>query len=530
MPMKDISKIRSKLIGICCLEEKDKARVKRQWDARCSERTAFWVEAASDCSGAVIIEDICEAISKQGILSMHGESCIVALFLDLRKPMKQEIQNTLWNLSDALAKVLGCNIMLVMQFGFVGKVGLSNAGIQRECVKTIVSANSSRIAAIQHRLCLIGEAALSAGEGNNWKAAVVLLDALRRSGAPTDILPMTEDGLANNDIGFLRYEEYDKERYDALLHDKEKYLQLRGTGGGPALKNLVDKKRSEMIDFVDHSFSFRGSLQPQHPDMVVEDSFLGTKRKSALKGKNKEYNKAQQETRTAVMLTGKRMSRLIEEFFARKIAAATETLEEMFRVSNAGVELRADRITMENLLRGYSKPAAAPRVPTLGYSEQGCENEINQYFMDVKACAVSKGISMYDEAIVAAYQTMWNRGFQEEQARIQERLDEITLHLNAMKPAQEFCAFIAFGGDPNESDFKPVSASGSNAKFLLFRGQKMKEIVTAATEGSTVALYEISETGGGLRTLDNAPLKAVQVVFLDCNDQAIEQLLPEVNL
>jgi hypothetical protein len=47
---------------------------------------------------------------------------------------------------------------------------------------------------------------------------------------------------------------------------------------------------------------------------------------------------------------------------------------------------------------------------------------------------------------------------------------------------------------------------------------------------TAVRAYGISEVGGGLQVVDDAPLKALQVVFLDYNKTAVDELLPEVEV
>lgn len=528
MPITNISKVQSKVFGICCLEETEKEKVKSLWDSRFSERTAFWIEATLQNTCEDLRQAIANKIIEQHIQTMAGEQCILTVFMDLCKPVAPEFMNTLWGVCGALRASLNCNIAAVLQFGYVGIQGVGSKEVQRANTRLVVDKNSSMPAVIQHRLCLVGNDSLRADSGMNWKAAIVYLDTLRRVSAPANLLPLTADGIANNDVGFLRYGEYDKVKYDRLVAEQKRLDTLKGKNGGEKLKEQLDKKRNEILSQVDSRFVIRGSLHPQHPDMEVGDSTFDVKRKKAVKGTNKEYAEAQRETRSAVILTGNRMKKEIISLFEPEIDAASRILEEILDQAQVGVELKSDKSTMQAYFIGNGRRVSEPQPPKLEYRREGCADEINSYLADVKAHAIDAGMSKFNAALNAAYERILEKGFESELQDIQDSSEVITEKVNRMGTAEKFFNKIAFLANPPMSDFNPAAAPGTGMKYLLFRGTDMGNIAANVANNTAMPIYEIQVNGGGIQKLDNAPLKAVQIVFLDCSDATLLQLMPEV--
>lgn len=526
MPPIDISHIHNKVFGICCLEKEERSQVKAVWDARFAENTAFWTEATPQDSASQIVKALCQRIQEQGIFTMNGEQCILALFLDLRQSLTPEFQDELWRVSQMLRNVLNCNIFAVLEFGYVGLQGFESAELQRNNARSIVEKNSAMPAAVQHRLCLVGKPVLVADGGNSWKAVVLYLDTLRRLINPGNLLPMTTDGKANDDIGFLRYGEYNKKEYDALVQRRDRLQALCSQGGADEVREQITKKRESIRAAIESQFQIRGMIHPQHPDMIVENSWFDADRKAARNGRNRKYSAAQAATSAAVVLTGKRLKDDIISLFDAEVDKAQETLATILRETNAGLQLRLDKSTMSILLEDGERQISEPKKPELAYSENGCDHEINEYLVNMKAHAISVGMKKYSDALRAAYEGISYETLQNELFEKNAELVEMNKKIGGMGTAEQFCSTYAFHSNPPECDFNPIAAAGVGVKYLLLRGNDMRAAANTGANGAMIPVYEIKELGGGIQVLDKAPLKTIQAVFLDCTDHVLHHLLP----
>ena len=525
MPVTNISTIHNKMFAICCLEKAERERVKKLWDARFAGDTAFWIEAEPQSNSFGMAQALCEKIQEQGIYSLNGIPCILTIFLDLRQPVSQEFKDELWKVSRVLTTALQCNIQTVLEFGFVGRQGFGSSDIPRSNAKEIVGKNAEMPGVIQHRLCLVGTPALAADGGNSWKAVVVYLDTLRRLINPSDLLPRA-GGTANDDIGFLRYGEYNKKEYDRLVKRRSELEDLCGQGGKDRLQDLLNRKRESLKSSVEERFQIRGMLQPQNPDMVVPAGFMGATIKAAKKGKYQPFNAAQQATRSAVMLTAQRLRDEILAAYDAEVKAADETLKNLLEEAKVGLKLRMDTAAISFVLSGDVLRVSPPHNPELAYKEEGYVQEINDYLMQAKAYAISEGARKFNEAIEAAYSRISMDELMQELIEKEAELVKVQNKVNAMGTAEQFCAKYAFHSNPPESDFNPIAATGEGTKYLILRGNTMRAAANASTNGTMIPIYEINELGGGIQVLDDAPVKTIQAVFLNCNDTSLLHLMP----
>ena len=525
MPVTNISKILNKVFAICCLDKVDRDRVMKVWKTRFAEDTAFWIEADPLNNAFVMAQALCAKIQEQGIYSLNGEQCILTIFLDLRQPISLEFKEELWKVSQVLTTALQCNIQTVLEFGFVGRQGFGSAETQRNNAKEIVEKNAKMLEVIQHRLCLIGTPALAADGGNSWKAAIVYLDTLRRLTNPIDLIPKA-GGTANDDIGFLRYGEYNKFEYDGLVQRRNELEALCGQGGKDRLRELLNKKREELKNKVEERFLIRGMLQPQHPEMIVMPGFLNHNIHSAQKGTHKGYIVAQQATRGAAMMTAGRLRDDILAEFNAEIETADETMTHLLEEARVGLRLRMDAVEMGFILDDDVHYVKEPHRPELVYKEEGCAQEINDYLVQIKAYAIAEGTRKFNEEIKSAYTRISKDYLMRELAEKEAELVKVQNKVNAVGTAEQFCSKYVFHNNPPESDFNPIVATGVGSKYLIFRGNTMRTAVNASTDGATIPIYEINELGGGIQILDDAPVKTVQAVFLNYTDNLLLHLMP----
>ncbi|MCI6488073.1 MAG: hypothetical protein MSA25_08480, partial [Clostridiales bacterium] len=117
---------------------------------------------------------------------------MLALFLDLSDGQSLR-QSSHWDELAQQISVTGGSVSCVIQFGDLGRVPYDNASVLRENAEKVLQANN-------HKLCLVAAPALSVNGGNSWKAAMLLLDVLRRSLSPGAV-------ISGGKVGFLRYGE-----------------------------------------------------------------------------------------------------------------------------------------------------------------------------------------------------------------------------------------------------------------------------------------------------------------------------------
>lgn len=535
MPVNDISAVQKLLFGVCCLDGEEAQQVHTLWHQRFAEHSAFLVDAKPGDSIKAIVEKLEQEIRKQSIQNLFGRSVILTLYLDLTEKMDPEWQNSLWSLQTVLDNYFGSATQLVFQFGFVGKLNLESATVQRENASVIVNElNGTKPAAVRYTLCLVAKPALAGSTGTNWKAAMLFLDLLRRQTIPSSILPATDDGILNNDIAFLRYEEYDEKQHEKLTARHKTLDLLLHNHGQQEFAQLVERELQTLREQLAQRFIVNGGAQPQHTGMILDGAKSGVFSNpvaQAKKGKSPVYNQGKNETYSAVQATARRLREDIQEFCRPIIEKAPKRLREMMDEVNLGIALKKDRDEMHSLLNtGTNDTVRMPEL-LLNYSESGAAQEIGEYLEAVRLRQTAEGWKQYRQALIEAYDTITDAEFANEEAELQLEFEDVIRKLAQSQKPKDFCEQIVTYRDPAICDFKIGFGTGKNEKYVLARTNTLVATLNqAAFAGAAVRCFEIKETGGGIVQLDDAPLKALQAVYLDYSEAVMKKLLPDVEV
>jgi hypothetical protein len=73
--------------------------------------------------------------------------------------------------------------------------------------------------------------------------------------------------------------------------------------------------------------------------------------------------------------------------------------------------------------------------------------------------------------------------------------------------------------------FYPVLGGGKQSNWAIARTLEDADELDAHCTGSKTSVYFIDEETGGLKTVDNAPIKALQILLFDCDDDRLRDLI-----
>ena len=529
----DISNVRRKLFGVSFLkDETNRARVEELWQTRFSPKNTFWLSAGQADTVETVVNRFVELIEGQNITELFGEACILAFFVDCTEALSPGVMDVLKRLAPSMEAVMGCEIHAELQFCYMGKLGLGSRQEQRENLRQAVEFNSGKASGSYHRLCVVATPTLGAASTNNWKAAMVYVDMLRRSDSLQDLIPSPGYGNDNECVGYLKYEEYDEIAHGRLTNEKKRLERLLGSGGSDELRDLLEKKRDELIQTVNERFVIDPSLQPQHTDMIVpEGGIFNNPRAKAARGKYEPYKLAQSSTRSAVAETGVRLRADIAAVFRADIENASGLLEEYLRAAEVGNETKRDRALMHSTLNLPGIATGEPMEVVLPYSEMGCALEISNYLDYMKQAAISEGVRNLSSALVRAYDDITEETLDQEKADLTDQLEDVKQELTKAPDAATMCTDISNFRDPKECQFKVgMGLAVKSSKLLLARGEDMKTVMESRSTSATCSRYYIRHPNGGVVTPDSAPLKALKIVYVHCDDTALQHLLREVKV
>lgn len=527
----DITNIQKMIFGVNYLGANGGADVEALWNSRFAAKEAYLLNAASQENPKEIFKRFQQMLKERGKENMTGENCVLVFFVDYTAELDGMTAATVWNLRNAFAAVLGCQIDAVIQFAYVGEKGLDETKLQRSNIKKALEKNKEKGVFENYRLCLVGKSALQKDDGSHWKSVIVFLDLLRRCANLQNYLPMAAD-LGKNDICFLRYGEFKKNSYQQLVDEQKRLEALLANSSSSALRTLVEAKRNEMVDFVETHYHVDGALHPQHPDMIVEAPsgwFAKDMRAAAKKDRNPAYSNAQQRTRAAVEITGERMRREIEEWFDSQVAEVEPTLQNFFAEANVGIRLKLNPVEMKSVLYlpPYPDPGIMPSL-TLRYSEQGVAGEIGAYLECIRNNCICNGLKKYTAALQGAFEAIPQESFREQQRDLERMRDWNSKALAEALDESEFCKKVTLENPP-ESVFEiNTEMNVRSAKFLLCRNANLATAEKMAVLGS-ITVHSVYEHMCGIVAFDEAPVKAVMIECVECSDWVLDQLLPEVN-
>lgn len=528
----DISAVNCKLFGVSFLKDEEHEKIRKLWGEMFYPYTAFFVRGESGMQVSQIAQNICLEIQKQNIPSVAGESVIISLFLDLTEEVSRENIEAMGKLPALLQGALHCNVSVVLQFGYVGKLAFANAVRQRENASIIVGENL-KYAEIGSRrqLCLVASSALAMDGDRNWKAVIVFLDVLRRQANPTQLIPGTDDMQFNNDVGFLSYGEHSASQQRALTDRVRHLSRLMGKQGAEELRQTVEKRLVEMELDLSGRYHIDGSVFPLHTGLTVENTWLHKNKKKAEKGEYAPYNEARNYVSTSLSETARAMEEEITRFSDDWVKRAARDLEEFIEKKEVGLELLEEEDTVLRCLDVQLEAKIRPQLPSLQYKEVGCLTELVDYLERVIAFRIWGCRQAYVEAIKEAYKELASKGFAKKKEDYSRELQLLNMRLSSMCDAREFYSRAVSGHPDKQADFRPFLPTGKENVFILVRGSEMQAIAESITSSfAAPPTFSVSEKSGGTPVLDDAPMKVLGVMFKDCDEQNLLDLIPEVLL
>lgn len=524
--MEDISTLHSKLIGINCLASAEGAAVRTLWTQRFHERSAFWVDAGPGMSAGDIFERIRQAIIDQQIRSISGETCIVTVFLDCTQDIDPALLQALTELPRQLNTILGCHVALVYQFAYLGMMAPDGRKALRDRIMALSQVNA-RNHTTRRQICLVAQPPLAGASVEHWKATIVCLDLLRRKANLDDALPPVGTGGSNDDVGFLRYGEFDDERLKQLTGEKARLERSLSSNGSKEFREALCSAFRSLEARIMETIRPDGKSQPLHPGLFVEGWL---KRKAAKKGTNKDFSEAQRLTQDAILATGKEIT---EQCLTLAKATAQDThglLRQLLRDSAVGIALESDRAEMRRLLDMGLLRVDIPSIPALRYSEEGYSEEIGQYFQDTLRRGIYLAKAHLSEGLTAAYNAITDESLSVRAAQYQQELDSVNHELKYTVQESDFCQSVRDSGGLLQACFAPRGGTigGITRKHLLCRTKETAQRLTAAYGRPELSISLIAGTAAGLKTIDSAPVKALHILSFDCTPECLRDLITEV--
>ena len=530
----DISEVKRKLFGVSYLsDEVNKQVVEELWNSRFAPKNSFLLSAVEDDTVQTIVDGFQNMLQSQKIHSLAGERCILTFFVDCTQPFSQNMFSILGKLAAAMEMLWNCSVDAEVQFCYVGKLGLGSREAQRNNLRVAVENNAAKTGVGYHRLCVVATPSMGAASANNWKSVMAYVDLLRRSEGLTNLFKNPGTGAANSCVGYLHYEEFDQQVHESLVAKKNELSRKLGKNGEDELRDMLKKKREDIIQDVKGRFVVEAECQPIHPDMIVPEGGWPVKhRTKAKQGKYAPYNAAQAATRNAVLETGFRLRKEIDVYMQQHMGDAAEVLTQSIEKAGVGLVVKRDRVVMESALKLPGLATGEEPQLELAYREEGCGQEVKAYLEYIKQSAISGGIRKFSSALLEAYGKYTAEQMDAEEAQLREELALVEDELSEHPSVEEMCTEIAHSRDPRYTQFIiDHSVKAESAKLLLTRGSEMDQQVSEYIRGGSFAgAYFIKHPHGGIVKPDNAPVKALRIVYVQCNEIALQKLLPEVNV
>lgn len=510
--MQDLSGIVHHLIGISFLDDDEKTRIYREWEFRFREEYTDWVCADAQ-NGKVmdIVKQIIELRKAYGHYSLAGLKTVLAVFYDLRKENVEQQTEMFRKIQDALAGQ-GVIVQIQLQFGYVGNNPSPDSEAIRQRVKLVASKKISRF-------CMVGKSAYADDGGNNWKAAVILLDMLRRCDVPNSLLPMTGGPGADivQAVGFLRYAEHSQNLLNdinAKIEDMEYQLEEKG---GDALRSGIMTELENIYTDAPERFPIDARKQPLHPDMLEKP------KKFDIGGKSKKrFQEAEAATVSAVQGTGDRLVERMEEYYVPSDTEAEDIIRGIIskqRVSLGFINgIRDLKGQLQLSVDGETHGSVYLSLP---YNEKGYVEPIDQYLRGRRDAAVLLCRKKKLDQLVAAFGRL-QKEYVDRIPGIKTELNKLTMRRKSMIDRDEFLQDAITVAYRLEGCFTPRHDYGTSRTYILWREQSDREMIEniAFTDN-----YRIDGNTGHLKAKDEGQIKALIAFFAKCTDVVVNDLI-----
>lgn len=516
----NISIAQCKMIAISCLQGRERERVMQEWNERFQEREAFWLDAQAGQKAGEMVKAIADMVRAQGITALNGQTLVMAVFLDLTREPDEALLGEIVKVPQRLTSALGCMVPLTLEFGYLAVKAFGDADSLKANVQKTVDINCQNPNQ-RKQLCLVAVSPLwQQDEDVSWKAVMVCLDLLRRNTAPATMVPV-EGATPCNNVGFLRYGEFDQDRRRRLLAEKERLDHALSSNGAIEFKGVVSMALGKIESDVVARYAVDGNSHPIHPGMYPEGFF--DKRKAA-RGQE-PFASARNSTWHALDMTGKQLKETILESYREQIGNAAVYLGQYIKEAGIGIDLESDQKQMLALLEPEPIGMAEPMTPNLAYMETGYASVIDDYLKSVRRYAGAKARYEFAKALKEAYLQIPVESYNQRKADLQQKRKNVNEKLNMLMTQQQLINMVAMGSELPGSAFSITRAVGTSAYWAVCRDLQIGEAMDKALMGTMATGFFIDATYGGLKLLDNAPLKAVQLLQFNCNDACLEDLI-----
>ena len=509
----DIRTVHCKLISLCSLQGEVRQQVRQEWEERFHEHETFWLDVEESQSGVDMARAVTHLIRNQGIMSMAGKKVIIAAFFDLAHAPNEDLAKEIAQVPALLKGALGCTVALTMEFGNLGEMAFADKDQLRSHVKRIVEVNREN-PNDKKQLCLVASSPLVLPEDDSsWKAVMVSLDVLRRLSAPAQAV---EGGNPDGDVGFIRYGEYDARKLEELTDRKAKLQTALGKDGETQLRSLIQNELSAMLMEIEENYVVTGSVQPIHPDMVVNGSI---NRWRAAHGSLPSFEAAKSSTWSAMDLTGQNLLSMIDAGCRERIGNADSHLARLLEQAGVGIQLEADAERMQAILRPEKMTVAPPLAPSLAYKPEGW------YLLGVRRHAAAKAKQDVAQSLLDAYRKIPASVYTDKQSKLTKQLKQVETRLGNIMSRGELINLLPTGAPLPETCFFPILGGGFTASWAICREPADAVDLDAVCGGGNTTVYYIDKNVGGLKLVDNAPIKAVQIVLSNCDDAHLNDMI-----
>lgn len=515
----DIKNIQSRLICLCSLQGEVRQRVRQEWEERFFEHEAFWLDVEESQSGIDMARAVAHLIRNQGIMTMAGKKVIIAAFFDLAHAPNENLAKEIAQVPELLHTALGCTVALTMEFGHLGEMAFADKQQLREYVKRIVQVNKEK-PDDKKQLCLVATSPLVLPEDDNsWKAVMVSLDVLRRLTNPA---LEVEGNNPDGDVGFIRYGEYDERKLDDLTSRKARLKTALGDGGSMELRALILNELSDLERTIEDNYVVTGSVQPIHTNMIVTGAI---NRFRAAHGNLPSFEAAKSSTWSAMDMTAQNLRSMIAAGCRKQIEDADIRLAQFLEQAGVGIQLESDSQQMVTILKPAKMSVPQPLAPSLAFKPEGWDKDIEEYLRGVRRYAVAKAKQDLGQSLLDAYQKIPSSVYVEKQAKLTKELNQVNTRLGNVISRSELIKILPTGAPLPETCFFPILGGGFTASWAICREPQDAQDLDSVCGGGNTRVYYIDKNVGGLKLVDNAPIKAVQIVLSNCDDAHLNDMI-----
>lgn len=516
----NISNVQCKLIGISCLEGGERQRVMQEWEERFHAHDTLWIDAKAGQTSLSLARAITETARDRDIEIQAGQSVLIAVFLDLIQAPEEALLKEIVGVPKELAHVLGCIVPLTLEFGYMGMPAFGDRETLKTHVQTVVDINCLDTSRVK-QLYMVGiSPAWKKDEDISWKSVMVCLDILRRNSNPAAMVPVDGHNACGN-IGFLRYGEYDEEKLNSLTTRKAQIARALSDDGNLAFLSELTEALQKIERDVEAKYIVDGSCQPIHPKMYPEGFF----EKAAARRGNEPFASARNNTLNALSATAKHMKQSICDSYKEQIADAAAYLARFIKKANMGIELESNRKLMEDILIPEPIGMAEPLAPSLQYGDTNYASVIDDYLKKVRKYTGAKCRNDFAKALLEAYRQIPDSEYERRKAALLQEQSVVQHKITGLMTKQQLIGKITAGDALPKTAFNISLAVGCGVYWALCRDEKIGAELDAAIAGAMASGYYIDATYGGLKMLDNAPLKALQLLQFTCTADCLRDLI-----